>query len=376
MNRKYGYICILITTLLFSSMEVASKFIADDFHPIQITFTRFFIAGLVLLPMARKTLQKRQLRLEKGDYLKMAALGFLGIFFSMTFYQLSILYIDASAVAVLFSCNPLFVTIFAVAFIGEKAGGKKIVSIIIELIGIVCIVQPWNIQLNILGIVFVLIAAASFALYGVLGKTQCAKTGGIVVTCGSFLLGSVEMMAVSALTKLPAISAFMHGCGLASFADIPFFTGYTAENFLDMAYLCLICTSVGYTCYFLAMEQVSAQTVSLVFFFKPVLAPVMAALILNESIPMAMVFGIVLILGSSLLSMAEERQGEAAVLPEKPDTAGAVVAEEVAEEIVEEIAEGMQKAENFVKTAAEEAEEIAEEIREREGLLIKETERS
>lgn len=308
MQRKYGYICILITTILFSSMEIASKFIADDFHPIQITFTRFFIAGLLLLPMSAKALREKGLKLEKPDYLKMAGLGFLGVFFSMTFYQLSILYIDASAVAVLFSCNPLFVTVFAVLFIGEKAGPKKIAAILVELIGIVFIVQPWNLHLHILGIVFVLVAAASFALYGVLGKTQCEKTGGIVVTCGSFLFGSLEMMIVSACTNLPAVSAILRGSALSSFADIPFFTGYTAENFLDMAYLCLICTSVGYTCYFMAMERVSAQTVSLVFFFKPMLAPVMAAILLHEHIPGNMILGILLILVSSLLSMAEERK--------------------------------------------------------------------
>lgn len=365
MNRKYGYICILITTLLFSSMEVASKFIADDFHPIQITFTRFFIAGLILLPMAARALRRRGLKLEKGDCLKMAALGFLGVFFSMTFYQLSILYIDASAVAVLFSCNPLFVTVFAVTLIGEKAGTKKIAAIIVELIGIVCIVQPWNIQLSLLGIAFVLISAASFALYGVLGKKQCAKMGGIVVTCGSFFFGSVEMMAVSALTKIPAAAAFMSGHGFSSFADIPFFAGYTAENFLDMAYLCLICTSVGYACYFLAMEQVSAQTVSLVFFFKPVLAPIMASLILGESIPVAMIAGIALILGSSLLSMAEERQeSKAAVLIEsEPDGNMANI--------------GIKKAEKFVETVEQEAEELAEELRESEVVLaVSETERT
>ena len=125
MNRKYGYICILITTLLFSSMEVASKFIADDFHPIQITFTRFFIAGLILLPMAARALRRRGLKLEKGDCLKMAALGFLGVFFSMTFYQLSILYIDASAVAVLLAAIRCSSPSLRLRSLGKRRERKK-----------------------------------------------------------------------------------------------------------------------------------------------------------------------------------------------------------------------------------------------------------
>ena len=267
MAKKQGYICIFITTVLFSSMEAVLKLIAGDLNPIQITFTRFLIAGVILLPMAVRTLRQRSLKLEGSDYIKMAGLGFLGILFSMTFYQLSILYIDASVVAVLFSCNPIFVTVFAI---------------------------------------FVLVSAASFALYGVLGKKQCAKFGGIVVTCGGFIFGSIEMMILAGLSHIPSVAAGLSDGVFANFAAIPFFSGYTMDNMAVFLYVCICCTGIGYTCYFLAMERVSAQTVSMVFFFKPVLAPIMAAIIVGEAIHGNMVIGICLILAGSLISMADE----------------------------------------------------------------------
>lgn len=306
MAKKQGYICILITTVLFSSMEAVLKLIAGDFNPIQITFTRFLVAGVILLPMAAKTLRQRGLKLEKADYIEMAGLGFLGILFSMTFYQLSILYIDASVVAVLFSCNPIFVTVFAILLIGEEAKLNKFIALAVDLVGIVFIIQPWNLHLNILGVIFILVSAAAFALYGVLGKKQCAKLGGIVVTCGGFLFGSVEMMILAALSHIPAVASALSSGVLNNFAAIPFVSGYAVDNLLVVLYVCICCTGIGYTCYFLAMERVSAQTVSMVFFFKPVLAPIMAAVILGEAIHSNMVIGICLILAGSLVSMADD----------------------------------------------------------------------
>ncbi len=306
MAKKQGYICIFITTVLFSSMEAVLKLIAGDFNPIQITFTRFLVAGIILLPMAARTLRRRDLKLEKADYIKMAGLGFLGILFSMTFYQLSILYIDASVVAVLFSCNPIFVTIFAILLIGEEAKLNKFIALAVDLAGIVFIIQPWHLDLNILGVAFILVSAASFALYGVLGKKQCAKCGGIVVTCGGFIFGSIEMMILAGLSHIPAVAAGLSGGVLENFAAIPFFSGYAMDNLLVVLYVYICCTGIGYTCYFLAMERVSAQTVSMVFFFKPVLAPIIAALLLGEAIHGNMILGICLILAGSLISMADE----------------------------------------------------------------------
>ena len=45
------------------------------------------------------------------------------------------------------------------------------------------------------------------------------------------------------------------------------------------------------------------QQTSLVFFFKPALAPILAFLILHEEIPFNMIIGIVLILCGSMVSL-------------------------------------------------------------------------
>ena len=100
-----------------------------------------------------------------------------------------------------------------------------------------------------------------------------------------------------------ALSAGLTAAGLDTFASIPFFTGYTLANLPIVLFIYIGVTGIGFTCYFLSMEVTSAQTTSLVFFFKPALAPLLAFLVLHEAIPGNMLAGIACILCGSLVSI-------------------------------------------------------------------------
>ena len=56
---KKGAFYIAFATLVFSTMEIALKFVSGQFDPIQMTFSRFFVGGLVLLPVALKKIKEK-----------------------------------------------------------------------------------------------------------------------------------------------------------------------------------------------------------------------------------------------------------------------------------------------------------------------------
>ena len=319
---KRGYLYIAVTTLLFSSMEVALKLISGQFNPIQLNFSRFLVGGLVLIPFAVRELKKRGRKLDGKALGLFALLGLMGIAVSMSLYQLSVTRIQASVVGVLFSSNPVFVTLFAFLLLHETISKNQIAGLVLDVAGIVLIIQPWHLRLDALGVVYVLLATLLFALYGVCGKRQCARFGGIVVTCFGFLFGAAEMIAIAGLTHIPALSAGLTAAGLDTFASIPFFTGYTLTNLPIVLFIYIGVTGIGFTCYFLSMEITSAQTTSLVFFFKPALAPLLAFLVLHEAIPSNMLAGIACILCGSLVSILPGllAQRRAAALPFAEDT--------------------------------------------------------
>ena len=171
---KRGYLYILITTLLFSSMEVALKCIAGQLNPIQLNFSRFLVGGLVLVPLAVRELKKRRLSLDGRALGTFALLGLMGIAVSMSLYQLAVARVQASVVGVLFSSNPVFVTLFAFLLLREKISKNQILGLALDVIGIVLIIQPWHLKLDALGVTYILLGTLLFALYGVCGKRQCA----------------------------------------------------------------------------------------------------------------------------------------------------------------------------------------------------------
>lgn len=300
---KKGYLYIILTTIIFSTMEIALKMVSGEFNPIQLTFTRFFIGGLFLIPFALIALRKRNASITRGDLYHFAFLGFLGIVISMILYQLAVQHTKASVVAVLFSCNPVFVTIFAFMFLQEAIHKNNILALILEVIGSVIIINPLNVKLSVLGVMLTVVSTLIFALYGVFGKGRSTKYSGIVVTCFSFLFGSVEMLIFIALSHISPVAAWLSSAGLDMFSNIPLFSGYSWSVLPIVIYICIVNSGIGYACYFTAMEKTSAQTASLVFFFKPILAPILALILLHEVIPFNMLLGILFILVGSLSSI-------------------------------------------------------------------------
>ena len=189
MNR--GYLFIAIATVMFGTFEVALKYIAGEVNSVQLTFTRFFIGFLFLAPLAWRTLKKRGLSVSGRDLGYFALLGLVGIALCMPIYQLSVNYTDSGVVAVLFSCNPVFVTFLAFLFLGEPVRGRHVAALVLEVAGTVAIINPFETRLNMVGVALTLAATILFAIYGVMGKKKVAQFGGPVVTCFGFLFGSI-----------------------------------------------------------------------------------------------------------------------------------------------------------------------------------------
>ncbi len=300
---KQGYLYIVVATIMFSTMEVALKYIAGEVNSVQLTFTRFFIGFLFLAPLAWRTLKKRGMSLDRRSVGYFALLGLVGIAICMPIYQLSVNYIDSGVVAVLFSCNPVFVTFLAFLFLGEPIRGRHIAALVLEVLGTIAIINPFETRLNMVGVVLALTATVLFAIYGVMGKKKVAQFGGSVVTCFGFLFGSLIILVFIGVTHIPAAAQAITAAGLPAFANIPLIAGYTLENLPVVLYVSAGVAGVGFCAYFMAMEYQPASVVSLVYFFKPALSPVLAWALHGEEIPLNMLLGIILIVAGSFCAI-------------------------------------------------------------------------
>jgi drug/metabolite transporter (DMT)-like permease len=290
-------------------MEIALKSAGNAFNPIQLNLIRFFIGGLILLPIALRALHKQSHRLTGRDWALFALTGLVCVIVSMTLYQLAISVDEASTVAVLFSCNPVFALIFSYLILHERLGRANLIAVIVSIVGLVVIVNPAHLT-NPVGLALAIGSALTFGLYSIVSRWGSVRHhfNGIIMTCFTFLAGSAELLVIMLLTHVPAVAGGLRQVSWTrQFAAMPILQNVSLQYFWILFFIGVCVTGGGFAFYFLAMERSDVSTASLVFFIKPGLAPIMAALLIHEKILTNTIVGIVIILIGSVITFMGNR---------------------------------------------------------------------
>lgn len=301
LKMKKAYFFVVLTAFLFGTMEVACKAAGNQLDPFQLTFLRFAIGGLILLPFAAAELKQNRIKLTAKDILILAGVGALGIPLSMVFFQLGVMNSNAATASVLICINPFFTMVFAHFFTEEKLNRNKFIVLAIGLAGLIFMIKPWNIQEGntVIGIVYMLLAAVFFGAYTVAGKVSVQKMGIMAQTSISFILGSLILFIIILITGKPVVAG-------------------VADSFILVLYVGIFVTGLGYYSYFMAIKNSDAATGSLAFFLKPAIAPVMAVIFLKETILWNTYIGIGLILAASYMNIRYQRKNNE--IRQQPDS--------------------------------------------------------
>lgn len=281
---KKGYSYLGISILAFSTLEIVAKFIVNDFHPLQMNFLRFFIAGLAILPIAMLDMKKREIKMSYKEIITIILLGILSIPVSSSFYQLSLYYTKASILAVLISSNAIFVAPFSYFILKEKLDKAVIISLVLGVSGMLIIANPSSSMgsNDFIGILYGIANSITFALYSVFGKKLVPKLGGLVLNCLVFLAGSLALLPVMLYAKIPVIA------------------GINGSNIFHILYIAIVVNAVGYIFMFKGLSILPANKGSLVFFVKPGLAGILAYFILKETFSLNLIIGTLFIISGIL----------------------------------------------------------------------------
>ena len=265
MNRKRGYLYILLAAMIYSTTEVALKGLGGVFAPMQITVERVLIGALFLLPFALRSLRRNAVRLTRSDWGYFALLGFLTVTLHMSLLQMAVLHMDASATSIIYSGNPVFALAAAHLILHEPLKRNHLI-----------------------------------AMYGTLCKLRIPRLGGLVITTFNMVLGGLELLALLLLGHIPAVGALYRSLGLDIFADVPFFTGFTLRSALLLCYVGIFCAAIGFLLTAKITEYTSATEASFVYLIKPVLATLLAVVCFRETISVNRMIGLVFFLAASL----------------------------------------------------------------------------
>ncbi|HEX3497919.1 MAG TPA: DMT family transporter [Stellaceae bacterium] len=132
-----GIAMALTAMFLFSGMDGLSKYLAVDYHPIEIAAMRQFFTTLALLPfLLRSPLALRTKRplVQIGRGLCMFCSSILFIF-GLSHLPIA----DASAIGFV---SPLLVTALSIPLLGEKVGIRRWSAVIVGFTGVMIVVRP------------------------------------------------------------------------------------------------------------------------------------------------------------------------------------------------------------------------------------------
>lgn len=180
-----GVALMMVTTLVFTGMQVTVRHVAQDLHPFEVAFLRNLFGLAVLTPLFLRTgfsvLRTTKLKLHAARSILQTG-GMLFFFTALTLAPLS------EVVALSFT-SPLFATVLAILILREKAGVRRWAALLAGFAGALIILRP---GIGVVGVGPLFVVCSSLVWGGamtfikVLGRTDSSLT--ITAYMGLFMV--------------------------------------------------------------------------------------------------------------------------------------------------------------------------------------------
>ncbi len=250
--------------LCWSGSWTAGKLGVAAVPPIELSAIRFALAGLLMLAIARAT--GASLGLARWKLLLVAA--FFGIFAYNALVFVGLTLGPASDGALIVpTLNPVLTVLFATV-LGEGLTRNKLAGVSVATLGAVVVVVSAQTEVSsqrLLSDLLMLGGAACWSVYATLGAITTRTGSPLGVTAVASLAGAAMLFPFGFLE---------HG-----YRDVP---TWPASAWLDIAYLVVFATIVGFVLFYWAVRRFGAGLASMVSYLVPVFAITQAVLILGE----------------------------------------------------------------------------------------------
>ncbi len=265
-----GLFWMVVTGLCFVAVTALVKYLGDDIPAAQAAFLRYLLGLVFLVPMLGALRRAQLSRAALGWFSLRGAAHTLAVI--LWFYAMT--QIPIAEVTAMNYLNPVYVTIGAALFMGEKLAARRIFAIAIAVLGAFVILRPGFRTLDD-GHVAMLFAAVLFAV--------------------SYLLAKKFSSEVSA-TVIVAMLSLTVTIGLAPFA----FAVWVTPTLWDIAVLFAVAcmATAGHFAMTLAFAAAPLTVTQPITFLQLVWATALGALVFGEAADFWVMIGGAIIIGS------------------------------------------------------------------------------
>ena len=217
--------------------------------------------------------------------------GFIGLNWVLLFE--SYRYTSVAVATLCYYMAPIFVMIVSPFLLKEKLTAKKVLCVIVALIGMVFV---------------------SGVIDG--GIKGVSELKGILFGLGAAALYASVVMMNQKLGKVPTYDKTIMQLGAAAVVLIPYIFLVEDLSAITVTPLILIMllivgvvhTGIAYALYFGSMNGLKAQTVALFSYIDPIVAIILSAMFLKEPMTIYSGIGAVLVLGATMISELPEKK--------------------------------------------------------------------
>ena len=296
MERIYN-IMPIISGICFGSAGIFVRELSENMNSTSIISSRILIA-ILLLGLWIAVRYPMNFRIKLKDSWIFVGAGVLGTLGLNLCYNFSINELSLSLAAVLIALAPIFVMIFAFFMFHEAITAKKVISIILALVG--CVLTSGILENNAsmhwswIGILVGSASAGFYALYSIFSKVGMKKSyPALTITFYSMLAIAVVLLPFTQWDNM---------------------AHYIAANPLRNTLFMVmhsLCTAVcPYAFYTVALDHMEAGKASILCSCEPVAAMVFGLFFFEEIPTVLSVTGLIIVLlALAMLVLSDKRQG-------------------------------------------------------------------
>ncbi|MCO6450219.1 MAG: EamA family transporter [Caldilineales bacterium] len=284
-SEARGYVYVVLAASLWATLGIMfTALYRLDVQPLTIAILRAALSGILLF-VGLIIFRPHALKLSAQGWLTAILYGVVGIALFFVAYVNAVVAAGVSVAAVLLYTAPAWVALIAWRFLGESLTRTHALALALSLAGVALIAQvyrPEALSLNAWGLFWGLLAGVTYALYSIFNKVGVRHANPWALQCFGMLSAALALIWLQPLALT-----------LSPFRSLPI-----SLWLLALAVGPTIGASVSYA---MSVQRLPVSVTSVVATLEPVLAVVLAAVILHERLASAQLLGGAMIVGAALL---------------------------------------------------------------------------
>ncbi len=294
-----------LAVLIWGATFIATKVALRDVSPVTIVWLRFGIGVLVL---GGAVLLRRQFAWPtRRELAYFALLGFLGITFHQGLQSIGLQTSQASTTAWIVATTPIFMALLGWLVLREAITLRQALGIGLATGGVLLVVTGGDLrslangQFGAPGDILILVSSLNWAIFSALSRWGLKRHPAtrmmfFVMTCGWLF---VSVLFFWPFGSEASQTLFWQGGGLEQISAL------TLPGWLAILFLGLFGSGLAYIFWYDALQSLPTSQVGAFLYVEPLVAIVVAAVILGEPILLASLAGGALILFGVWLVQAE-----------------------------------------------------------------------